>query len=428
MLTLTRREFCVYSNESQGVIVVELTNDSDSFSIQKAINKAEEGSIVYVSSGVYPERIIINKTIRLIGEDPTTTIIDGDNRGTVVVITADNVTISGFTIRNSGWGWFKNGIYVNFADNCEIRNNFLIKNCHNIRLNNSKNSRVIKNVVRGDGYGIRFVNTFNCTAAYNNVSDCIAGVHLENATNCTVQRNRFSENDQGIRLYSPCVNNLIIENTVFNNTYNGMIELMPKNTTLYKNIFFHNNFVNNKSPFIYKAAGCIWDNGYEGNYWTAYKGEDFDRDGIGDTPHFVGKDQDNYPLMGLFNSFETSVGPVIEIISNSTVGNLRYFSENTTIKIQISNSSANQIFGFCRIRIPHLLVSGPYEVIIGDKMPIYYNYTLFSDENYTWIYFSYRQRICEVIIVPEFSFTALLLMITGLTILCLKRSFKNLAK
>ncbi len=283
-------------------------------SIQEAINKAENGSTIYVPSAVYYERIVINKTISLIGENASTTIIDGSSGGTVVGITADDVTIADFTLQNSGWGWFKNGIYVYRADNCEIKNNFLFYNCQNIRLNHSQNSRVFHNTIAGDGYGIRLINSVNCTAIGNNVSNCIAGVHLQNATGCTVKGNNITQNSQGVRLYSPCSYNNITANTVYNNTYDGTIEKMPPNGTFFNNFIYHNNFINNTNPFIHVWSGNIWDDGYPsgGNHWSRYNGTDIHSgpyqnqtcsDGIGDTPYAVNSyDVDRYPLMRPYGS------------------------------------------------------------------------------------------------------------------------------
>ena len=52
-------------------------------SIQQAINDAADGSTIEVPSGIYYEHISINKTINLVGEDVSSTIIDGGNNGTV---------------------------------------------------------------------------------------------------------------------------------------------------------------------------------------------------------------------------------------------------------------------------------------------------------------------------------------------------------
>ncbi len=299
---------------SQGEISIASSQASFT-SIQYAINEAENGSTIVVPSGIYYEHVVVSKSISLVGENVSTTIIDGSNAGTVVEVSADNVDIVGFTIRNSGWGWTRNGILVHLADNCEIRNNRLVNNCHNIRLNYSRGSLVIGNVIEGNGYGIRLINAVDCTAADNNISGCIGAVHLEFATSCTVKRNTLTRNDQGIRMYSPCAYNNIVANNVSNNNYDGMIDnSMNGNATFLENFIFHNNFVNNTYPFICKGSGNIWDDGYPsgGNYWSRYNGTDLYHsiyqnetgcDGIGDTSYQINSDNiDQYPLMRQWNA------------------------------------------------------------------------------------------------------------------------------
>lgn len=71
--------------------------------IQEAIGGASEGDTIFVKRGTYHEHLQIDKSLSLVGEDRETTIIDGDNVGQVVKITAcDRVNMTGFTIRNSG--------------------------------------------------------------------------------------------------------------------------------------------------------------------------------------------------------------------------------------------------------------------------------------------------------------------------------------
>lgn len=70
--------------------------------IQEAINNATEGDTIIIPAGTYYEHIVVNKTLTLIGENSSTTIIDGSKAGTVVTIEASNVRIIGFTIQNSG--------------------------------------------------------------------------------------------------------------------------------------------------------------------------------------------------------------------------------------------------------------------------------------------------------------------------------------
>jgi parallel beta-helix repeat protein len=74
--------------------------------VQEAINAPEtlNGNTIFVESGTYYENVIVNKTLSLIGENTETTIIDGKRTGIVVLVTASNVTVSGFTIKNAEVG------------------------------------------------------------------------------------------------------------------------------------------------------------------------------------------------------------------------------------------------------------------------------------------------------------------------------------
>ena len=77
---------------------------ADFTKIQDAINVSSDGDTVFVYSGIYYEHnVSVDKSINLIGEDKNSTIIDGESyNSSVVVIIADWVNISGFTIRNCG--------------------------------------------------------------------------------------------------------------------------------------------------------------------------------------------------------------------------------------------------------------------------------------------------------------------------------------
>lgn len=87
-------------NPSRGVIVKAESSaiiyvPKDFGTIQEAINNATLGDTISVSSGLYYERVIINKTVTLVGENMETTIVDGSFGGSVFQITADNVNVMG---------------------------------------------------------------------------------------------------------------------------------------------------------------------------------------------------------------------------------------------------------------------------------------------------------------------------------------------
>ncbi len=67
--------------------------------IGAAVNAAAAGDTITVASGTYTENVLINKSLTLSGSGA---VIDGNGAGVVVVITANNVTLEGFTIQHSG--------------------------------------------------------------------------------------------------------------------------------------------------------------------------------------------------------------------------------------------------------------------------------------------------------------------------------------
>ena len=70
--------------------------------IQDAINDAQAGDTIYVYRGLYKENLWVDKTINLIGENKTMTIIDGNGSGSIVCFSAPWIKICGFTLINEG--------------------------------------------------------------------------------------------------------------------------------------------------------------------------------------------------------------------------------------------------------------------------------------------------------------------------------------
>ena len=82
--------------------------------IQDAVDAAVDGDTVFVYNGTYYEHnITVDKRISLTGEDKFSTIIDGNSENDVVVITADYVNVTGFTIQNTNESvWEESGILI----------------------------------------------------------------------------------------------------------------------------------------------------------------------------------------------------------------------------------------------------------------------------------------------------------------------------
>ena len=211
------------------------------------------------------------------------------------------------------------------------------------------------------------------------------------------------------------------------------------------NILYHNNFIDNTHQLIKYSSTNIWHNeDNEGNYWSDYNGEDNGdggrtaMDGIGDTklphPEF---DQgngyfqiDNYPLMGMFSSFNTTPGNLVNVVSNSTIESFAYLESNGTIKMHVSNMTTIQTHGFCRVCINKDLVAPNYTVIIDDGLTEALHFNDFIDDNSThrWIYFAYEHSTHEIDIIPEFTFPLLQLIMIASLLTTLYKSGDNYTK
>jgi parallel beta-helix repeat protein len=343
--------------------------------IQEAINAPQtvDEHTIHVDAGIYYEHVVLNKSVSLVGENAETAIIDGNGTGAVVTIEADNARISNFTIQRSGTGVGCAGICIASL---------------------SSNNTLSYNILRNNFFGIATIYSENNTFAYNDIFSNTFGIALlSGSKNNVVVGNTISSNEDGIWCeYS--TGNSIIGNTILHNNKCG-IQLSKSNSSR----IYNNNFVANLPQMSLLNSVNFLDNEFEGNYWSDYNGSDSNNDGIGDLPKTVDANRDNYPLMGIFSVFRTSLGYKLNVISNSTMEGFEYSESNRTIKIIVSNMTKNQNHGFCRLRIPHGLLSPPYNVTINNNSVPYT--TIDENDTLSIIYFSYEHSTLEIVITSK---------------------------
>jgi parallel beta-helix repeat protein len=344
--------------ESQTIVVPD-----DFPTIQEAINSAVDGDTILVTIGIYYENVVVNKTVSLVGEDSSTTIIDGNETGHVIDVVSDNVNITNFTVRRGGNTMFPDldaGISLNNVKGCKISSNNITDNgCFGVHLLNSDQNTISgNNLTRNAMYAIDLTtshnNTISSNAAIFNANIGI-GMHVSSQENIimgnmiisniygidaahvsenVISGNYLANNSEiGIWIQDYAVNNTVIGNNVTGSHYCIKIQeqanynIISQNNigrndygfyivSSTQNSIHHNNVLSN-SQQTYVALGSVnmWDDGYPsgGNYWSDYSGLDqfsgpyqnaMGSDGIGDAPYAIDVfNRDNYPLMHPWSSF-----------------------------------------------------------------------------------------------------------------------------
>lgn len=190
---------------------------SDYPTIHQAVNAATAGATIVVSSGTYFENLIIDKTVSLTGENASTTVIDA-RQSVGMLITANSVQVTGFTIRNaSGYA-----IDVETASFNEINDNIIENSGGGIFLGDSIQDSITRNVILDntqDGiqlYGIAIIanNTVKSNGRYG------INVHSSQAN---ITANQLELNGQGI-LLSSSGNSILRDNVLLNNVHNFGID------------------------------------------------------------------------------------------------------------------------------------------------------------------------------------------------------------
>jgi parallel beta-helix repeat protein len=400
-----------------GVPVHNLNTNLNYTTIQQAIDAVDTdvGHTILVDAGIYYENVTVNKAISLVGEDRSTTIIDGNRTGTPITITADNVTVTDFTVQNSGDAPEK-GIYLDNVDHCNIAENIITNNQFGIRMWNSCNNNTIsRNNITGNQAAL-YLQGFANSITANHVVNNYFGISLyASSSHNIVSDNHLANNGSGISLYSASNNNTISGNNITTH-YTGIY--IDRSSD---NMFYHNNIFDNFNQVTTKTSINMWDNGIEGNYWSNYTGSDTNNNGLGDTPHVIdGSNHDTLPLMGMFTSFLATPMKQVDVVSNSTLSSYQF--NGTALSFDVSG--ANGTIGFIRIRIPIMLMGDTFRVFVNGT-EISHITLLIDDPTHSYLYFTYSHSSHEVIVIPEplTMFTLSLLIMTLLlgAIICQRK-------
>ncbi len=193
-------------------------NGPDNYTrIQDAIDDAEDGYTIFVYSGTYYENITIDKSIKLIGENVSTCIIDGTASATyfLVRIEADGVQIQDFTLKNR----YGLGVYAAGTKEC------IISNCI---FSDIEEGIWFKTATSFEIHGCKF-------------DDTDIAIFIEQSNNSVISHNFFFFSS--ISIFIERCENITVDENIFEKCKSGVCVTLSNYTTIKKSFFNQNEYV-----------------------------------------------------------------------------------------------------------------------------------------------------------------------------------------
>ncbi len=267
-------------------------------SIVSALAAAEAGDRIFIKGGYYSEcPVIIDKPVSIIGiRNPVFDAL-GEKEG--IIVRADNVSIKGLTIKNSGISYIedKAAVKLESVNNCIIEDNILVNNFFGIYLSKVTSSTVSNNQIKASnlketasGNGIHLWYSSNITIENNSIEGHRDGIYFEFVKNgeinsnisyknlryglhfmfsdsCYYSGNTFKENGAGVAvMYTKKVT--MTHNLFINNWGSASYGLLLKEIT--DSEVYDNKFIRNTTGLYSEGSNrvMIFRNDFEQNGWA----------------------------------------------------------------------------------------------------------------------------------------------------------------
>jgi nitrous oxidase accessory protein len=215
-------------------------------SLQARLAAAPVGARIEVGPGTYHGDLVISRPMTLVGIGRPLLIGDGD--GTVVTITAPDVTIEGFDVDGQGGGDLgrdASGILI-AAPRATIRDCTVRRTLFGIYLKDAPGTRIERCHIRGikdkaageKGSGIHIWNTDGFVLEQNDIVDVRDGVYIQSSPHGTIRGNVARDLRYGLHyMYS---DDNVFEDNVFQNADAGTAVMYSRRLTFRRNQFLHN--------------------------------------------------------------------------------------------------------------------------------------------------------------------------------------------
>ena len=214
--------------------------------LEKAVKLARNGDTILVKSARYVSyNTVINKELTVLGLGYP--VLDAGHREEGVTITANNVKLDGFVVKNSKAGALRDyaGIRLHKVQNVTVSNNKLYNNFFGIYVSDSKNIRILNNQCKGasiqmeSGNGIHLWKSDNITIKKNYVSAHRDGIYFEFVKGSLIQQN-MSENNFRYGLHFMFSDDDVYQDNTFKNNGSGVAVMYSKRIRMTNNMFVEN--------------------------------------------------------------------------------------------------------------------------------------------------------------------------------------------
>ena len=227
--------------------LIEVGSDYHYATLSEGLNASSAGDTVLVYPGLYVESgLAISHTLTLIGVDSP--IIDGNHSGEILTVTADHVSIEGFSFKGSGLSHLEENAAVRFeeANHGRISHNRFEDNFFAIYISKSENILIENNVISGlaqsesrSGNGIHLWYCKNIEIRSNAISGHRDGIYLEFVEQCMVTENHSTQNLR-YGLHFMFSNHNEYNNNQFDKNGAGVAVMYSRHVDMHNNVFADN--------------------------------------------------------------------------------------------------------------------------------------------------------------------------------------------
>lgn len=216
-------------------------------SIRKAIEIAKDLDSITVLPGVYKEGALqLTKSLTIIGQNYP--ILDGENKYEILLISGQNITVTGLAFRNSGYSALNDYASIKLVDASKvtIAANKITNAYFAIHVSNTSYATIKNNNITGTptseqltGNGIHLWKSRYALIENNTIQGHRDGIYFEFVTNSTI-RNNHSEKNIRYGLHFMFSNDDAYLNNTFKDNGAGVAVMYSKKVKMENNHFDQN--------------------------------------------------------------------------------------------------------------------------------------------------------------------------------------------